>query len=153
MRGGDFRKTSAGTFADNLDIVAQRRFLIPRAIISIYLPLLVALAGGCTPWRVYKANGYLVGPNYCRPQADVSDRWIDADDQRLSSEEPDLTHWWTTFDDPKLNCLIQTAVQQNLSLREAGFRILQSRGEFGHSNGLAVSANAASLRNLFTRGH
>ncbi len=85
------------------------------------------LAVGCTPWREYKANGCKVGPNYCTPHADVAERWIDADDKRLSSEEPDLTHWWTAFNDPKLDELIHSAVAQNLSLKEACYRILQAR--------------------------
>ena len=127
MRGGWFSKTTAFG-RRNRSRGSPVEYCLPRrAYFAVVLVLLSLLAVGCTPWQVYKSNGYLVGPNYCRPNADISERWIDADDQRLSSEEPDLTHWWTAFDDPKLNCLIQTACQQNLTLREAGFRILESR--------------------------
>jgi NodT family efflux transporter outer membrane factor (OMF) lipoprotein len=87
----------------------------------------LALSAGCTSWGEYKANGCKVGPNYCRPNAAVSDHWIDANDERLSSGEPDLRCWWTTFNDPTLDHLIQAAQAQNLTLREAGFRILQAR--------------------------
>ncbi len=151
MRGGDLKNAKSALRADNRLIVALRRCLHPRAAVSIVLSFVFVLASGCTPWRVYKANGYLVGPNYCRPEADISERWIDADDQRLSSEEPDLTHWWTTFDDPKLNCLIQTAVQQNLSLREAGYRILQSRANLAIQMGSLFPQTQQAFGN-YSRG-
>lgn len=88
--------------------------------------LAIAMAG-CTPWDEYKANGFKVGPNYHKPCAAVADQWIDAADKRLSSDEPDLSHWWTTFNDPQLDELIQSACQQNLTLKEACFRILEER--------------------------
>jgi NodT family efflux transporter outer membrane factor (OMF) lipoprotein len=82
---------------------------------------------GCTTLGEYIHNGFKVGPNYQRPPAPVAERWIDADDVRVRSEEPDLSHWWTVFNDPMLDDLVQTAYRQNLSLREAGFRVLQQR--------------------------
>src|SRR3954470_24988303 len=91
------------------------------------LLLALALTVGCTSWGEYKANGCKVGPNYCRPNAAVAEHWIDANDQRLSCEEPNLSCWWTTFNDPTLDDLIHAAQSQNLTLREAGFRILQAR--------------------------
>ncbi|HZZ26375.1 MAG TPA: efflux transporter outer membrane subunit [Pirellulales bacterium] len=85
------------------------------------------MVSGCTPWDEYKANGFKVGPNYCKPHADVADQWIDAADKRMSTEEPDLSHWWTAFNDPQLTDLIECAANQNLTLKEACFRILQER--------------------------
>src|SRR6516165_2413321 len=90
---------------------------------------------GCTTLGEYVHNCFKVGPNYKRPPAPVAERWIDADDVRVRSEEADDSHWWTVFNDPKLNDLVQAAYQQNLTLREAGFRVLQNRallsGAFG----------------------
>jgi NodT family efflux transporter outer membrane factor (OMF) lipoprotein len=127
MRGGSSNTIVDAPIFERI-LAAARRCPAARGAILVFAVFsLLPLLSGCTPWRVYKSNGYLVGPNYCRPAADVADHWIDADDQRLSSEEPDLTHWWTSFDDPVLDSLIQFASQQNLSLREAGFRILESR--------------------------
>jgi NodT family efflux transporter outer membrane factor (OMF) lipoprotein len=45
----------------------------------------------------------------------------------VKSEEHQLTAWWTVFNDPILDSLIQTAYQQNLTLRAAGARILEAR--------------------------
>lgn len=99
-----------------------------------WLSLLAAgilLTTACTPWREYFRNGFKVGPNFKPPPAPVAQHWIDANDQRVSSETGDLSHWWTVFNDPVLNTLIQTAYRQNLTLKDAGYRVLQSRAQLG----------------------
>jgi NodT family efflux transporter outer membrane factor (OMF) lipoprotein len=80
--------------------------------------------GSCRDWW---RNGFKVGPNYCPPAAPVASQWIDYEDPRVKSEEQQLSAWWTVFNDPTLNRLIETAYQQNLTLRAAGARILQAR--------------------------
>ncbi|HKI31019.1 MAG TPA: efflux transporter outer membrane subunit [Gemmataceae bacterium] len=86
---------------------------------------------GCTTLDDYVHNGFKVGPNYKRPPAPVAEHWIDAADVRVRSEEADDSHWWTVFNDPALNDLVQTAYRQNLTLREAGFRVLEARTQVG----------------------
>ena len=95
------------------------------------LPLLC----GCTSVREYFQNGFLVGPNYQTPTAPVAKEWIDADDRRVSTGEDDLRTWWTVFNDPVLDNLIDSAYRQNLTLRAAGFRVLQARAQVGISAG------------------
>jgi NodT family efflux transporter outer membrane factor (OMF) lipoprotein len=85
------------------------------------------LATGCTPWRQWLANGLKVGPNYGKPPAPVAQDWIDANDQRINSSRADTQNWWAAFGDPVLNKLVVVAYNQNLTLREAGFRVLQAR--------------------------
>ena len=46
-----------------------------------------------------------------------------------------LTRWWAVFDDPVLNALVCDAYRQNLTLREAGFRVLQARAQLGIARG------------------
>lgn len=82
---------------------------------------------GCTSFSDYVRNGYKVGPNYCQPPAPVAEHWIDQNDLHTEPNPESLCHWWTLFNDPKLNELIVCAYRQNLSLKEAGFRILQAR--------------------------
>jgi len=89
------------------------------------------LGTGCTSLQEYVHNGFKVGPNYQPPGAPVATCWIDAADVRVRSESDDLSRWWTVFQDPVLNRLTATAYQQNLSLREAGFRVLQARAQLG----------------------
>jgi NodT family efflux transporter outer membrane factor (OMF) lipoprotein len=94
------------------------------AVTAAALPL-----SGCTSLSEYVHNGFKVGPNYKRPPAPVAEHWIDADDKRVRSEEADYSHWWTVLNDPTLDDLVQTAYRQNLTLREAGFRVLQARAQ------------------------
>ena len=85
--------------------------------------LIMALAfmGGCA-----------VGPDYMRPQAPEMKAWIEKDNPKIKGEEPaELATWWKRFNDPVLDTLIETAYQQNLSLRIAGIRILEARAQLG----------------------
>ena len=93
---------------------------------SLALPL-----GGCTSAREYIQNGFKVGPNYGKPPAPVAGDWIDAADKRLSHDPDDMCEWWRVFHDPVLDQLICFAYRQNLTLREAGFRVLQARARLG----------------------
>ncbi len=77
------------------------------------------------------SNGFKVGPNYLRPAAPVASQWIDYSDPRIESEEAQLSQWWTVFNDSTLNRLVETAYEQNLTLRVAGARILEARAQLG----------------------
>src|SRR3972149_2775262 len=90
---------------------------------------------GCTSPVEYFRNGFKVGPNYCPPPAPVAKHWIDSTDERVRSVSGDICQWWTVFDDPVLNRLVVCAYMQNLSLREAGLRVLQARALLGIATG------------------
>ncbi|MEN6406488.1 MAG: efflux transporter outer membrane subunit [Thermoguttaceae bacterium] len=107
---------------------------IDRCAVGLLVILATALSG-CTSLRDYVHNGFKVGPNYSQPSADVAGQWIDADDQRVSTNEEEQVRWWTVFDDEKLNGLIDEAYRQNLSLREAGCRVLEARAQLGIATG------------------
>jgi outer membrane protein TolC len=92
--------------------------------------LAAVLVSGCS-LRQWVDNGFKVGPNYCKPPAPVASEWIDYGDPRVKSEKPDLAEWWRVFKDPALDALIETAYRQNISLREAGARILAARAQRG----------------------
>lgn len=93
------------------------------------------LLSGCTSLHDYVRNGFKVGPNYCRPVAAVAKDWIDSDDKRVRTDCDDLSSWWTVFDDPVLNNLVCCAYRQNLTLREAGCRVLQARAQLAITTG------------------
>ena len=100
------------------------------------LMALVAVTGGCaTSCKEYIQNGFKVGPNYCKPAAPVADRWIDYQDARVISQPQDQWAWWRAFNDPTLDQLVQTAARQNLTLREAGFRVMEARALRGFAGG------------------
>jgi NodT family efflux transporter outer membrane factor (OMF) lipoprotein len=96
---------------------------------TIVLFVAATLLVGCTSLSEYIHNGFKVGPNYAQPSAPVATNWIDADDARLRKESDDLSKWWTVFKDPVLDSLVCLAYNQNLSLRAAGFRILEARAQ------------------------
>ncbi|HBJ35427.1 MAG TPA: transporter [Planctomycetaceae bacterium] len=72
-------------------------------------------------------SGCKVGPNYRTPSSLMNDRWSLDDHPRLHGETADLSTWWKHFNDPILDFLINQSADQNLTLREAGARILESR--------------------------
>ena len=111
--------------------ISARRSFSARALICTGL----VLSGGCTPWREYFNNGFKVGPNFRTPPAPVAPQWIDAADNRIQPAPEQQPRWWIVFNDPVLNSLIESAYQQNLSLREAGFRVLQARAQLGYARG------------------
>ncbi|QDU57027.1 efflux transporter outer membrane subunit [Aeoliella mucimassa] len=93
----------------------------------VLIGVLVTTSGCMTGVREYFRNGFKVGPNYCKPAAPTSPDWIDSSDERLSSEPADLQAWWTVFDDPCLNECVRLAYSENLTVREAGFRVMEAR--------------------------
>ncbi|MCG8584115.1 MAG: efflux transporter outer membrane subunit [Pirellulales bacterium] len=112
-------------------ISARRR----RASVARVVLLFMAIASsGCTytgSLENYLRNGFKVGPEYCPPAVEVAEHWIDEDDKRVTPEPPQHDDWWTSLNDPVLTKLILTASQQNLSLEEAGWRVLESRAMRG----------------------
>ncbi len=104
-------------------------------ISHLLLAAALLLASGCTGPREYVRNGFKVGPNYCPPKVSTEQHWIDANDVRIGEKADVAGHWWTVFNDPVLNHLIECAASQNLSLREAGFRVLQARAQLGIAKG------------------
>jgi NodT family efflux transporter outer membrane factor (OMF) lipoprotein len=73
----------------------------------------------------------MVGPNYQRPNVSVSPKWGETGDQRVSTESTMYRDWWRAFNDPALDRLIARAYRDNLSLQQAGVRVLQARAQLG----------------------
>jgi NodT family efflux transporter outer membrane factor (OMF) lipoprotein len=107
---------------------SRDRDLTAPAALVLVLVVLVLSGCGLPEWA---RNGGKVGPNYKVPPAEVAANWIDYQDPRVTSEEQDLSHWWGVFADPVLDSLITQAYEQNLSLRVAGERIVESRARRG----------------------
>jgi len=76
-----------------------------------------------------------LGPDYEEPEvAWLKDWQTDLYGQIESPEQQtqlDLRFWWHAFNDPVLDGLIETARNENPSLRIAGLRILESRAVLG----------------------
>jgi len=126
--GGTDRGSRPSRVATDTD--SCRQAISRRALYGGAIGLAICLSG-CTSIGDYFHNGLKVGPNYGRPPAFVAEQWIDAADQRVRSETDDISQWWAVLNDPILNSLVQSTYQQNLTLREAGFRVLQARAQRG----------------------
>jgi len=70
----------------------------------------------------------MLGPDYQQPMALVESDWLDIGDPLVSDDSPVDPRWWqTAFQDPVLDQLVETALEENLTLRSAGLRVLQSQ--------------------------
>ncbi len=107
--------------------------LTPRIVLTLAVLVVLSLSG-CTSFEDYIHNGFKVGPNYCPPPAPVARHWIDEVDIQATPCQ-DISCWWALFHDATLDRLIVCSYRQNLTLREAAFRILQARATLGISKG------------------
>ncbi len=108
------------------NMAAKKLFIRGVCMLAVAVPLC-----GCTTITDYIHNGFEVGPSFSTPPAPVAVNWIDAADPHVKRTEEDLSKWWTVFGDPVLDDLICTAYKQNLTLRQAGERILEARAQLG----------------------
>ncbi|MEM8727703.1 MAG: efflux transporter outer membrane subunit [Chlamydiota bacterium] len=74
-------------------------------------------------------TGCSVGPDYHTPQVALPSTYYEPHPKE-GKELAELKEWWTTFDDPFLNALIDEAISQNLALKIAVEKIRQVRAEY-----------------------
>ena len=79
----------------------------------------------------FLVSGCMVGPDFVKPDVQVEEGWLQQPNQRIKSEPADFSEWWSVFNDPVLDNLIEIASRQNLDLLNAGLRILEARAQFG----------------------
>jgi NodT family efflux transporter outer membrane factor (OMF) lipoprotein len=129
MRGRRHCEMLADPRGRGLDDSAVEIRSPPLPRLGTLLLAVLALCGCTTSLSQWWHNGFKVGPQYCQPSAPVADQWVDSNDARVKSEPAQDCAWWTVFNDATLNSLIESAYSQNLDLRAAGARILQSRAQ------------------------
>ena len=76
---------------------------------------------------VFFTNGCMVGPDYQRPQVDVPQTWRVED---KTAQAITNTAWWEQYNDPVLNELVKTALEENKDVKIATARIDQFLGLF-----------------------
>jgi NodT family efflux transporter outer membrane factor (OMF) lipoprotein len=112
--------------------------LVPR--LSLLLAgLLMLLAAGCVS----------VGPDYKTPELTVPVVWQEGEDPALVPAEDGVICWWTLFDDPLLEQLIEMGRQSNLDLRIAVARVREAWARLGVAAGQnwpAVDAAGSVMR-------
>lgn len=76
-----------------------------------------------------------LGPDYREPEVSWLEDWqalaFPSSKPAKDQKEADLQFWWQLFNDPVLTELIERVKRDNLSLRIAGLRILESRALLG----------------------
>lgn len=73
-----------------------------------------------------------VGPDYRPPEPVTPDSWhqLPATGVRIESPDaPSLAAWWTTLNDPQLNELIERALAENKTVKQAYARVVQARAQ------------------------
>ena len=105
--------------AERCDLNLPRRGVRARCSLILLVPALLLFAG-C-----------MVGPNYQRPKVAVSPNWTETGDQRVGTGSTTYRDWWRAFNDPAMDRLIARAYRDNLSLQQAGARVLQARAQLG----------------------
>ena len=74
--------------------------------------------------------GCAVGPDYQRPELDLPEDW--PEHVLLSEDEQQAWQdWWTRYQDPQLDALVELALDHNLDVRLQVQRIQESRARLG----------------------
>jgi NodT family efflux transporter outer membrane factor (OMF) lipoprotein len=71
-----------------------------------------------------------VGPDYVKPETEISSAWHSELQDGLTSTAIDpqtLAQWWSTLEDPALTSLMERAVRGNLDLKNARARVREAR--------------------------
>jgi NodT family efflux transporter outer membrane factor (OMF) lipoprotein len=99
--------------------------------------VLAALLGSCA------VSACTVGPDFSVPQSTHATAWHQKapDDAAVSPAADPDPRWWNAFRDPVLTDLIEAAIADNPSLREAVLRVVEARQS-------VVTARAAGLPTL-----
>lgn len=96
-----------------------------RTLSPLALLLAVALMAGCAT----------VGPDYQKPQTEMADAWQTQADPAMLPQQELVQQWWTLFNDPVLNRLIEKASKGNLDLLVAVARVDETRARLGVASG------------------
>jgi NodT family efflux transporter outer membrane factor (OMF) lipoprotein len=101
---------------------------------AIFYAAAVRVRMACCRWAagalLILLTGCLVGPDFVRPPAPVADSYLKARPVALASPR-EYPEWWKAFNDPVLTRLIEIAFAENLTLLQAGIRVIEARAALG----------------------
>ncbi len=87
-------------------------------------------------YAIVALAGCAIGPDYRAPETATRDAWVEIENPALTTTEAQENNWWSTFNDPVLDTLIEVALQENLSLQIAVVRIVEASAALNVSKGL-----------------
>jgi multidrug efflux system outer membrane protein len=89
---------------------------------------------------VFLAGCTTVGPDYQRPEMALPEQYFD----NVSKENPSIpANWWTLFNDPQLNDLVDAAFKYNADVRLAAARVQEAAGVLREARALLYPEVAA----------
>lgn len=91
----------------------------------------------------------VVGPDYQSPDMEIPTAWNTVDDPALLPQSELVQQWWSLFNDPMLDRLIQTATENNRDLMFAIARVEEARANLGITRGEhwpQLDAQGSSIR-------
>jgi len=109
---------------------------LAKSFIRIVLPASMAMLSACTT----------LGPDFRTPPADLEATW--GEKTHALSTGKLAGDWWSVFNDPVLDRLVQLATEQNLPLQIAGLRIFEARAALGIAIGEQYPQNQQLNGNL-----
>jgi len=92
------------------------------------LPLSVFL-WGCVLLVFMTGCSLKIGPDFVEPEIPTSSDWLNAGKSGI--KKGPVRNWWTLFEDPTLNRLIDRAYKNNLGVQAAALRIMEARAKLG----------------------
>ncbi len=98
----------------------------------------------------------IVGPNYKRPKIDAPAQYRGSPQEQAAPAEQSFgdEKWWEVFQDPQLQQLIRTGVENSYDVRIAAARILEAQAQLGITRAdqlPTVSAGASSSDTRYAR--
>jgi multidrug efflux system outer membrane protein len=123
----------------------------PSHRVARFLPAVFCVAG-------LVLTGCAVGPNYKRPSVDVPATYRGTPDVGAAKAAPASLgdqKWWDVFQDPQLQQLIRTALQQNYDVRIAAAHVLEAQAQVGITRAdqfpnVSASGSGTNLHNPAT---
>ena len=109
---------------------------LTKSFIRIALPASMTMLSACTT----------LGPDFHTPPADLEATW--GEKTHALSTGKLAGDWWSVFNDPVLDRLVQLATEQNLPLQIAGLRIFEARAALGIAIGEQYPQNQQLNGNL-----
>ena len=98
------------------------------------------LKAGLTLVLCLAVTGCSLAPDYKRPEQDIPKEWRSVD----LGPSPLNTDWWTRFNDPVLNALVEEALKNNQDLAESLAKIDSAAAKLGvGTSQLAPSVSGA----------
>ncbi|MEM9943059.1 MAG: efflux transporter outer membrane subunit [Planctomycetota bacterium] len=106
-----------------------RTFCVSKLGYGLTMILLVSCLTGCSSIKYWWNNNAKIGPNYTAPGSPMAAAYTDSRQDLIKVDSQLEARWWTVFNDPDLNLLVESVFAENLTLKSVAWRIAESRAQ------------------------